>query len=760
MESLSDSRSRPILRLTILAALAVAVVYGSAKLWQAVQAAQLHAAIDRLRTMYFTEDFEGAKTEGPRMVLQFRDSTELQAWYLLAANSHSGLGQEAVKRARQMTQDHPNDPWAWFALSGTQVSHLTSDQEDDEALAASAKALAMMPRHPDFIWLRAWTLFLSMKHAGEVPAFVDAHLTMVPNPAELLVLKARALEFLGTEVRHDEAQIAAAYEIMEEARRADPENFHARWLPGLFLSRRGEPEKGLPLLKNAVAVAPDSTVGHREYWRAFNALEPSLQPAERAAVLADVQAVEAGSGERPWALSQIAEQYGSLGMRDRQVALEDKLLREHRDDPIGRIVISQRITRLADATDLWGIHRPPPDSNPPIEAAPDPEEDLDAVLERELTETLKQSLWDYVGRHDDKDDWLLQSAYYTLFVAVKDDPTVGAEQLLRVVRGMAKHPFGNTGFASGALALADRGAGLAEAEAMTRERLSALEQRLAKEKSDFKSEANYNQYIHEITGRVHDALGWVLFKQHRVSEAEKELIMAYRLDPGDVTNLYHLGKLAETQGDLARSRRFYAEGAALPSQGENPSIWALKQLYKDQHGSLEGFGADLTADQDRGRAVRRERLLAAALAPPVRLPAFRMADLKGSEFSSDRLDGKVGVIDFWGVWCPSCKKAAPYFQKLVEKYRNDPEVVILSVDAYDALPQIKKWSLEKGLTYPILMDDGYVSDHAGLIEAFPTTWFVNRRGEIVYIQRGSDENLVEEFSWRIEHLKDRPSGYR
>ena len=137
MESLSDSRSRPILRLTILAALAVAVVFGSAKIWQVVHAAQLQAAIGRLRTMYFTEDHEGARMEGPRLVLQFPDSTQLQAWYLLGNEWSTGLGQEAVKRARQMTQDHPNDPWAWFALSGTQISHLDSDQEGDCLLYTS-----------------------------------------------------------------------------------------------------------------------------------------------------------------------------------------------------------------------------------------------------------------------------------------------------------------------------------------------------------------------------------------------------------------------------------------------------------------------------------------------------------------------------------------------------------------------------------------------------------------------------------------------
>ena len=95
----------------------------------------------------------------------------------------------------------------------------------------------------------------------------------------------------------------------------------------------------------------------------------------------------------------------------------------------------------------------------------------------------------------------------------------------------------------------------------------------------------------------------------------------------------------------------------------------------------------------------------------------------------------------------------PYFQRLVDKYRHDPAVVVLSIDTYDALPILQKWIREKAYTFPVLLDDGLVYD--ARVESFPTTWFLDRRGRIVYIQIGSDQNLVEEFGWRIEDLKHR-----
>ena len=40
------------------------------------------------------------------------------------------------------------------------------------------------------------------------------------------------------------------------------------------------------------------------------------------------------------------------------------------------------------------------------------------------------------------------------------------------------------------------------------------------------------------------------------------------------------------------------------------------------------------------------------------------------------------------------------------------------------------------------------------VPGFPTTWFIDPRGFIVYEQRGWTEKLLEEFSWRIEEIRN------
>jgi thiol-disulfide isomerase/thioredoxin len=113
----------------------------------------------------------------------------------------------------------------------------------------------------------------------------------------------------------------------------------------------------------------------------------------------------------------------------------------------------------------------------------------------------------------------------------------------------------------------------------------------------------------------------------------------------------------------------------------------------------------------------------------------------------------VAVVDFWGVWCGSCVAAMPDFQKLVNKYRDDPEVAIVSIDVFDPAPKLEKWLKQNAVTVPVFLESDYVDK--ARIDTFPTTWFLDRDGLLHYVLNDADGNLVEEASWLIEDLKRR-----
>ncbi|WP_420447797.1 TlpA family protein disulfide reductase [Candidatus Palauibacter sp.] len=54
--------------------------------------------------------------------------------------------------------------------------------------------------------------------------------------------------------------------------------------------------------------------------------------------------------------------------------------------------------------------------------------------------------------------------------------------------------------------------------------------------------------------------------------------------------------------------------------------------------------------------------------------------------------------------------------------------------------------------FTVLVDDNYV-ERAG-VSAWPTTWFVDREGYIQFVKIGTALKLDEEFSWRVEALRE------
>lgn len=43
-------------------------------------------------------------------------------------------------------------------------------------------------------------------------------------------------------------------------------------------------------------------------------------------------------------------------------------------------------------------------------------------------------------------------------------------------------------------------------------------------------------------------------------------------------------------------------------------------------------------------------------------------------------DNKIHVVNFWATWCAPCVKELPYFEKINNIYKDDVEVVLVSLD--------------------------------------------------------------------------------
>ena len=84
-----------------------------------------------------------------------------------------------------------------------------------------------------------------------------------------------------------------------------------------------------------------------------------------------------------------------------------------------------------------------------------------------------------------------------------------------------------------------------------------------------------------------------------------------------------------------------------------------------------------------------------------RIPAFSFTDQDGKTVTEKTVDGKIYVANFIFTRCGSiCPKMTSNMGTLQEKFKNDPEVLLLShsvTPEMDSLPVLKKYATERGV---------------------------------------------------------------
>ncbi len=117
--------------------------------------------------------------------------------------------------------------------------------------------------------------------------------------------------------------------------------------------------------------------------------------------------------------------------------------------------------------------------------------------------------------------------------------------------------------------------------------------------------------------------------------------------------------------------------------------------------------------------------------------AFILNDVQGNEWSLAEQAGKPVVIHFWATWCPYCKKLQPGLERLrLANSESDLEMVAISFNEdKGAMPA--KVLKERGIDMTTLINGDKVAKRYG-VTGTPTTVFINRQGQVVWVTRISD----------------------
>jgi outer membrane lipoprotein-sorting protein/peroxiredoxin len=118
-------------------------------------------------------------------------------------------------------------------------------------------------------------------------------------------------------------------------------------------------------------------------------------------------------------------------------------------------------------------------------------------------------------------------------------------------------------------------------------------------------------------------------------------------------------------------------------------------------------------------------------------PDFTLQDTDGHSVNLRSLLGKVVIVDFWATWCPPCRAQMPELQRISQESEKQG-LVVLGLDVGETANEVSQFARKGSYTFTMLLGAEPETSAEYYVEAYPTTFVVDRQGHITFSSTGGE----------------------
>ncbi len=128
-------------------------------------------------------------------------------------------------------------------------------------------------------------------------------------------------------------------------------------------------------------------------------------------------------------------------------------------------------------------------------------------------------------------------------------------------------------------------------------------------------------------------------------------------------------------------------------------------------------------------------------------PAF-ILDSDNGEISLNQYQNKIVYVDFWASWCGPCRESFAFMNQMQKKYAGKG-LQIIAINLDDQRSAADAFLSKYPAQFKIAYDPQGTTPAAYGVKVMPTSYLLDRKGNIIFTHKGFKQNQTDELEQRI-----------